>query len=59
MPEPRVQPKIFTLEEANAVLPAVRKSLATIRHHITRVLSIEARVDALELVTNVANQGCR
>ena len=50
MPESQADPKIFTLEEANALLPKIRAGLTGLRRHVTQVLSQEARVDAMELI---------
>ena len=54
MPESQADPKIFTLEEANAILPQVRLGLASLRRHVTQVLAQEAHVDAMELVDDAA-----
>ncbi len=54
MPEPQAQHKIFTLEEANALLPQVQQTLAALRHHVREVLAQEAHVDAWELISGQA-----
>ena len=55
MPDSQANPKIFTLAEANALLPQVRLALGQVRHAITQVLAHEARVDALELLDGGAD----
>jgi len=52
MPDSQAEPKIFTLEEANALLPQVRQGLAQVRRHVTLVLTQEAAVDVLEILTD-------
>ena len=54
MPDSQTNPKIFTLEEANALLPQVRAALEQLRAGVTRVLAQEATVDALELLAGDA-----
>ena len=62
MPDSQANPKIFTLEEANAVLPQAREALAGLRRQVTAVLAQEAAVDALEMIagadakTRLANE---
>lgn len=50
MPDSQADPKIFTLEEADALLPQVYQAVINLRRHVTQVLACEAEVDALELV---------
>ena len=62
MPDSQANPKIFTLGEANAVLPQAREALAGLRRQVTAVLAQEAAVDALEMIagadakTRLANE---
>ena len=50
MPESPADPKIYTVEEANAMLPVVQRALVLLRQQVTQILGQEARVDALELL---------
>lgn len=54
MPDSQANLKIFTLEEANALLPQVRQVLAALRTRVALVLTQEANVDAQELIAGTA-----
>lgn len=49
MPDPRAGIKFFTLDEANDLLPTVRKQLSLLRETRKRIVGLQARVDIEEL----------
>jgi hypothetical protein len=54
MSESRIEPKIFTREEANSVLPAIREALLLLRRRVTDLLACEACADASALIHDAA-----
>ena len=54
MPDSQANLKIFTLEDANALLPQVRQAIVALRKYVALVLTQEAHVDARELIADHA-----
>jgi len=50
MNQPELEPKIFTVEEANACLPQVKELLTALRAHVANIISKEAQIDFAELL---------
>ena len=50
MNPPELEPKIFTVEEANACLPKVKELLAALRAQVAKIISKEAQIDFAELL---------
>lgn len=51
MPEPRPSIKIFTLDEANALLPQVKERLRALRNLRADIVAQQARVDVEEITS--------
>lgn len=56
-PNNRNQVKIFTLEEANALLPKLTEMIRDLQSKREKILSLEVEIDALELVTEKDDSG--
>ncbi|MBI4355681.1 MAG: DUF2203 domain-containing protein [Candidatus Omnitrophica bacterium] len=50
MNQPELEPKIFTVDEANACLPKVRELLGGLRSHVAKIIAKEAQIDCAELL---------
>ena len=51
------QLKIFSLDEANAMLPKLTRSLEDLRQMHSRALSLQVEIDALELISTPDENG--